>query len=287
MGSDQSTAFGHPSLSPSVGAHGTGLPARAWGLVRRRYEYFLVPVVLLVLLGVWRLVNQHSGLPAYLVPSPDDVWLRFQTLASNGTLWKHTRVTLLEASLGFAISFVFALVLGYLLTKAPLAERLVSPYLVAAQTVPLVALAPLLVTWFGFGLASKVVIGFVMVFFPMLVNTIVGIRMVKGEQRELMRSYSASALQVLSYLELPSALSVLFGGFKIGITTAMAGAMVGEYIASNQGLGYMVLYAKRIFDFPQVFVAIFVLVTIDVALFMGVTGMESVMLGGRRREETP
>ncbi len=257
---------------------------RAWKFIGRHYEYFLIPVFLFAVSLLWQFIQKYGHVPPYLVPGPVEVWGRFLSLLENGSLWQNTRVTLLEASVGFVSSFAFAAALGYVLGKVSLAEKLVSPYLVAAQTIPLVALAPLFAVWFGYGLTSKVVITFVMVFFPMLVNNIVGIKAVPMDKRELMRSYSASPWQVFAWLELPSAVPILFAGVKIGITMSVAGAMVGEYVGSSEGLAFMLLHAKQMFDFPQVFVTIFILAIIDIALFVGVSTLEGIVLANRRRE---
>lgn len=257
--------------------------SRAWKLISRHYEYLLIPVFIYAVSLVWQFIQKYGQVPAYLIPAPAAVWRQFLIVLGNGSLWDNARVTLLEAALGFVSSFTFAAVLGYLLGKVSLAEKVISPYLVAAQTVPLVALAPLFAVWFGYGLTSKVVITFVMVFFPMLVNNIVGIKAVPMDKRELMRSYSASPWQVFVWLELPSAIPILLAGVKIGITMSMAGAMVGEYVGSFEGLAFMLVHAKQTFDFPQIFVAIFVLMLVDVALFTGVSTLENVSLANRRR----
>lgn len=219
------------------------------------------------------------------MPAPASVWRKLQVVLEDGTLWRHTSVTLQETAYGFVGALIFAAMIGYLLAKSTWLEKLISPYLVAAQTVPLIALAPLLVIMLGFGLPSKVFIAFVIAFFPMLVNTIVGIRLVDEEQRELMRSYSASAWQVFARLEVPSALPLLLGGLKVGITLAISGAMVGEYVGARAGLGYMIVHSKESYDTPQVFVTIFAVMIVNVILFSAVTGLESILLASRKGAE--
>ncbi len=219
------------------------------------------------------------------MPAPSSVWRKLQVVLENGTLWRHTSVTLQETAYGFVGALIFAAIIGYILAKSTWLEKLISPYLVAAQTVPLIALAPLLVIMLGFGLPSKVFIAFVIAFFPMLVNTIVGIRLVDEEQRELMRSYSASAWQVFARLEVPSALPLLLGGLKVGITLAISGAMVGEYVGARAGLGYMIVHSKESYDTPQVFVTIFTVMIVNVILFSAVTGLESILLANRKGAE--
>ena len=252
----------------------------------QRSECLLVPIFLLLVFSVWQLLLELGDMPSFILPAPAAVWRKALIVLENGTLWRHTRVTMLEAFYGFVGSLIFAAVLGYILAKSRILEKLVSPYLVAAQTVPLIALAPLLVVWLGFGIASKVFIAFVIVFFPMLVNTIVGIRLVNEEQRELMRSYSASRWQVFAKLELASALPLLLGGLKIGITLAFTGAMVGEYVGARYGLGFMILHSKDKFDTAEVFVTIFALVIMNVILYGAVSALEGILLSGRTREKS-
>lgn len=254
--------------------------------IRKRHDYLLVPVFLLLVLGLWYLVINRSELPPYILPTPPAVWKKFLKTIQEGTLWEHTAFTMKEAGLGFLGAVIFASVMGYLLAKSPLLEKLISPYLVAAQTVPLIAIAPVLVVWLGFGIASKVFIALVIVFFPMLINVILGIKLVADDQRELMRSYSASFWQVFSLLELPSALPLLLSGLKIGITMAITGALVGEYVGAYKGLGFMILHSKQKFDTAEVFVTIFTLVLINVILYGVVSFLEGVLLAGRQRQES-
>lgn len=259
---------------------------RVGKFISDRFEYFLIPVFLGMFYGIWLLIIRYGGMAPYILPAPTAVWSNFIEVSQDGSLWKHTNFTMLESLVGFVLALIFASLLGYILAKSMFLEKLFSPYLVAAQTVPLIAIAPLLVIWLGFGIASKAFIVLVIVFFPMLINTIVGIRLVNEDQRELMRSYSASHWHVFSKLELPSALPVLLGGLKIGITIAITGALVGEYVGSSSGLGFMIMHAKQKFDTAEVFVAIFVLVIINVALYGGVSVLEGILLSGRRREES-
>lgn len=260
------------------------LENRSVKYVRKHFKYFLVPIFLAAMLGVWYLVIEIWDFPQYLVPPPPVVARKFIKVIENGSLLRHVRVTLTEASLGFIGALSIASIFGYVMAKSRFLERLVGPYLVAGQTVPLLAIAPVLIVWLGFGLASKVFIALVIVFFPMLVNVIIGIRLVNEDQRELMRSYSASPLQVFRLLEFPSALPVLLGALKIGVTTAISGAMVGEYVGSFNGIGFMIILAKNNLDTPGVFVTIIVLVVLNVSLYSIVTLIENVLLSGRKRD---
>jgi NitT/TauT family transport system permease protein len=251
--------------------------------VRWRLEVLLVPVAMVVLVGLWSLVARIGGYASYLLPSPAQVWVRFLKVAADGTLWYHTSVTLLEILGGLALGLTAATLLGYLLAKSPLIERFLSPYIVASQSVPIVALAPLLIVWFGFGLLSKVLVSALTIFFPVLITTIVGLRSVEEDLMDLMRSLQASRWQIFRYLEVPAALPVLLGGLKVGVTLSVIGAVVGEFAQSDRGLGFLVNLANRgLFDTPLMFVALFVLMTIALGLYGIVSAMEAVLLRWKR-----
>jgi NitT/TauT family transport system permease protein len=245
-------------------------------LARRRLEIVLVPVGMAAFLGLWALVGYVGGYPAFLLPTPGQVWARFVAVAGDGTLWYHTSVTLVEILGGLALGLTAATVLGYLLAKFKPVERFLSPYIVASQSVPIVALAPLLIVWFGFGLFSKMLVCALTIFFPVLINTIVGLRSVEENLADLMRSLQANRWQTFRYLEVPAALPVLLGGLKVGVTLSVIGAVVGEFAQSDRGLGFLVNLANRgLFDTPLMFVALFVLMTIALGLYGLVSGAEA------------
>lgn len=215
----------------------------------------------------WWLIARYGGLPAFILPSPADVWTRFLRALVSGELARHTGATLLEVSLGLFSGAIFATMLGYVLAKSRMLEQILSPYLVASQAVPLVAIAPLLVLWFGPGIFSKILICGLIVFFPVLVNTVVGIRAVPPAYYDLMRSLHASRGQILRYLEIPAALPIFFGGLRIGATLSVIGAVVGELVGANTGLGVLINIGRGTFDTPMVFVAVFTLVALALFLY--------------------
>ena len=156
-------------------------------------QRWLLPLVSLFLfLGIWQLLYTLLGLPAFILPSPFMVWTKFLEVFWNGIWWHNTSYTLLELALGLFFGSVIASILGYILSKTPVLEKLASPFLVASQSVPVVAIAPLIIIWFGPGLFSKVLICALTVFFPVLVNVLVGMRQVSQDLRELMDSFKAS-----------------------------------------------------------------------------------------------
>lgn len=257
------------------------LPARA-GRRLLRIDLALVPLALGMFLLTWDLLVRWRDYPAFFLPSPARVWTRFLALAGDGTLALHARVTLTEIFGGLALGLTVATVIGYGLAKSPLLERILSPYIVASQAVPIVALAPLLVVWFGAGWPSKVLVCALTVFFPALVNTIVGIRSVEPDLRALMRSLQSTRWQTFVLLEAPAALPVLFGGLKVSVTLAVIGAVVGEFVGADRGLGFLVNLARGILDTPMLFVALFVLVGIALALYSAVALIEYAVLRWQR-----
>jgi NitT/TauT family transport system permease protein len=252
-------------------------------MARRHLEILLVPVAMVALLGGWHLVARLGDYPAYLLPLPRQVLERFVAVAGDGTLWYHTSITLVEIVGGLALGLAAATLLGYLLAKSPLVERFLSPYIVASQSVPIVALAPLLIVWFGFGLLPKVLVCALTIFFPVLINTIVGLRSVEGDLMDLMRSLQASRWQIFRFLEMPAALPVFLGGLKVGVTLSVIGAVVGEFAQADRGLGFLVNLANRgLFDTPLMFVALFVLMTIALGLYGVVSALEALLLSWQR-----
>ena len=241
-------------------------------------SFWIALLSLLLALTGWQLAVYFTDLPAFILPSPADVWTRFARSLADGSLLRHTSVTLLEVLLGLLMGTATATVLGYLLAKSRLLERLLAPYLVASQAVPIVAIAPLLVIWFGPGIFSKVLICALIVFFPVLVNTVVGVREVPSALRDLMRSLRATRWQTLRYLEIPAALPIFLGGLRIGAALSVIGAVVGEFVGSDRGLGFLINVGRGQYDTALVFVAIFALIVLALVLYGIVAWLENYLL---------
>jgi len=222
---------------------------------------------LLAGLLAWWTVARYSGLPSFILPSPGQVWTRFLRTLSDGSLFFHAGVTLFEILTGLFIGALMATILGYFVAKSRALERVLSPYLVASQAVPLVAIAPLLVIWFGPGIFSKILICALIVFFPVLVNTVVGVRAVPMALHNLMHSLRATRGQILLKLEIPAALPVFLGGLRVGATLSVIGAVVGELVGADMGLGFLINVGRGQYDTALVFVAIFALVALALSLY--------------------
>lgn len=249
------------------------LPAwRSW--LRTNVALLLAPVIIGLGLLAWEGLVRWQAYPSFILPSPLIVWTKFLTMVSDGTLTRHTLVTLFEIAVGLFFGVSVACTLGYVLGKNRLIEQLLAPYIVASQSIPIVAIAPLLVIWLGSGVISKILVCALITFFPMLINTIVGIRNVDADQYALMRSLRATRWQMFTLLELPAALPVLFSGLKLSVILAVVGAVVGEFVGADVGLGFLINLARGVLDTPMIFVAIFCLVVIAQLLYIIVVLLE-------------
>jgi NitT/TauT family transport system permease protein len=246
---------------------------------------WLIILSFLIALLVWQLAVWFGSFPAFILPSPTQVGARFLQTIVDGSLLHNALVTLVEVLAGLALGVSVATVLGYLLARSIPLERILSPYIVASQSIPIVAIAPLLVIWFGPGLSSKVLICALIVFFPVLVNTVVGVRSVPEDLRDLMRSLQATRWQTLKSLEMPAALPVFLGGLRIGATLSVIGAVVGEFVGAKSGLGYMVNVGRGLFDTALVFVAVFTLIAMALILYGLVSLIEHHLLSWQQRPE--
>jgi NitT/TauT family transport system permease protein len=244
----------------------------------------IVPVaaMLAVALIAWKVIVIVGGLPVFILPPPEVVAARFVRAWTDGTIPPHFGATLQEVILGFLVGAGLALVIGYGLARSVLVGRLLSPYLVAAQATPILALAPLLALWFGAGLLSKVVICSLIVFFPVAVATMVGVRSVDANLLELGRSLRATRRQVVATLEIPAALPSILGGMRVGVTLAVVGAIVGEWAGADRGLGVLVNLARgSLFDIPLLFATLVTIALLGVALYVVVVLVERLLLRAR------
>jgi NitT/TauT family transport system permease protein len=247
-----------------------------------RAAWFSVVAAFVVFVVSWKVIVVVSGLPPFILPAPETVAERFVSAWADGTVWPHFEATMIEIGLGFVVGATVALVVGYALARSVVFERLASPYLVAAQAVPILVLAPLFVVWFGSGLLSKVIICALIVFFPVAIATMVGIRSVDARLLELGRSLRATPRQILTTLEIPAALPNIFGGLRVGVTLAVVGAVVGEWAGANQGLAVLINLARAsLFDIPLMFATLLTIALVGVALYLVVVVVEHRLVGAR------
>jgi NitT/TauT family transport system permease protein len=248
----------------------------------RRATIVPVAAMLAMALIAWKAIVVVGGLPVFILPPPEVVGARFVRAWTDGTIPPHFGATLQEVVLGFVVGAGLALVIGYGLARSVLVGRLLSPYLVAAQATPILALAPLLALWFGAGLLSKVVICSLIVFFPVAVATMVGVRSVDAGLLELGRSLRATRRQIVATLEIPAALPSILGGMRVGVTLAVVGAIVGEWAGADRGLGVLVNLARgSLFDIPLMFATLLTIALLGVVLYGLVVLAERRLVGPR------
>ena len=237
-----------------------------------------VLITIALFLLIWEGFVLLLDLPSFILPTPAQVGERLLRAISDGSLLYHSAATLLEVVSGLICGVFFASLMGYALAKSKFLENVLQPFLVASQAVPTVAIAPLLVIWFGSGISSKVLICALTVFFPVLVNTVVGLRAVPDNLRDLMKSLHATPWQMLHLLELPAALPVLLGGLRIGATLSVIGAVVGELVSSDRGLGFLINVGRGQYDTALVFVGVLSLVFLALAMYSLVLWAEKRLL---------
>ncbi|HLY35641.1 MAG TPA: ABC transporter permease [Candidatus Limnocylindria bacterium] len=233
-------------------------------------------------LVLWKLLVVLGGYPAFVLPAPEVVAARLVRAFADGTIEPHLWATLVEIAIGFAIGAGLAIVVGYLLARSHLIERILSPYLVAAQATPILALAPLITLWFGTGLLSKVIICALIVFFPVAVATMVGVRSVDRQLLEMGRAFRATRAQVLLKLEVPGALPSIFGGIRVGATLAVIGAIIGEWAGGETGLGVLINLARgSLFDTPLLFATLVTIAAMGVTFYLAIAAIEHRVVGER------
>ena len=238
---------------------------------------------------IWKLVIAIFDVSPFVLPQPEDVLGGVRDLVSSNGFWSDVRVTLTETLVGFAIALVLGIGLGTLLGRVVWLEQALRPVIVASQVVPKVALIPLFIIWFGFGITSKIIIVALLSFFPILLNVILGVRSVDAGQRDVMRSLNARRWQTFRRLEYPSTLPYILAGMEVGIVFAVVGAVVGEYLGGDQGLGYRIVTSLNNLEAETLFAVIFVLTLFGFLLYLAVVIAQAIpdplaRLGDRQHE---
>lgn len=263
-------------------------PGAADPATRERLVNLALPLVAVVaVLLVWAAAVRMFAIPDYLLPAPQDVAVRvvkeWRLLAKDGAF------TLMSVLIGFVASVAIGVPLAFGIVLSRSVERISMPFLVMSQTIPKVAIAPILVVWLGFGILPKIAIVFLISFFPIVVSTVVGLKSVESDMIDLVRSMGARTAKIMLRVRGPSALPQMFAGFKIAICLAVVGAIVGEFVGSDKGLGYLLLTSTGSLDGTLVWSALFVLIAMGVTLFGIVTKIERLAIPWHvsiRAEET-
>lgn len=249
--------------------------------VRRRRSLFKMrgllwittPVILFVFIGLWKAYTVVSGVSPLVLPPPEDVGRALVELAGQPMVWEATYVTFYETVVGFALAAAVGVTLGIVLGKAKILERILSPFLVATQVVPKVAIVPLLLLWFGFGLSSKIFMAAIIAFFVMMQNTILGVRSIEPGHRDLMRVIRAPWWKRVISLDIPSSLPYVLTGVELGMVFAITGAIVGEYLGGDQGLGALATVLLASLRTDQLFAVVIIMTLLGFLLYAVVAGV--------------
>ena len=235
-------------------------------------------VAIVVTVIVWKLVIAIFDVSPFVLPQPEDVLSGVKDLVNSKGFWDDVRTTLTETLVGFFIALVLGIALGTLLGRVVWLEQALRPVIVASQVVPKVALIPLFIIWFGFGITSKIIIVALLSFFPILLNVILGVRSVDTGHRDVMRSINASRWQTFRRLEYPSTLPYILAGMEVAIIFAVIGAIVGEYLGGDQGLGYQIVTSLNNLEAERLFAVIFCLTLFGFILYLAVVALKRFLI---------
>ncbi len=227
-------------------------------------------------LGAWEASVRLANVADWMLPPPSAIFA--ELYQSRALLWTHTLVTLQEVLIGFAVALTLGVSLALGIAFSRLVQRSVYPFVIASQTVPVIAIAPLLLIWVGYGMTPKVIVVALICFFPIVVNMVDGLKSVDADMVKMMKTFGASRWQIFSKLQVPSSLPFLFSGVKIAVAVSVIGAVIGEWVGASQGLGYLMTRSIPQFQTERVFAAIFILAVMGVMLFVIAAVVERVSL---------
>ena len=254
-------------------------PGRFSLLMRTRPEIVLAPLLLVVVVLAWEYGVIWLDVPTYILPPPSRIafamWQGLDAgIFDRGGYWLHAGVTVAEVLLGFFIGSGVGLILGTVISQFRILEATLRVYLVAIQSLPKVALAPIIVMWFGFGLTSKVVIICLLTFFPLLITSMAGFKAVDAERLELMRALGARPWQIFWKVRFPSALPYIFAGLDMAAVLAVVGAVVGEFVGAQRGLGTLILSMNAQMDTAGTFSVFIILAIVGVVMYQAMRIIE-------------
>jgi NitT/TauT family transport system permease protein len=241
------------------------------------------------ILAIWQLIILGFAPPEWLFPGPLTVWEKALELWQLEALQPHIKVTAIEVFSGYLIGVSLAFSCAYPISQLPALEKWLMPYLIAANSMPLVAFAPLLLLWFGSGIGTKIIVTALIVFFPMITATIAAFHQQHPMALRLMRALRASKWQRFRFVELPSAVPGILAGLKITAPLAVVGAVVGEFLGAEQGLGHLIMEANGLLDTAQLFIALILLALLGTLSYSLILGLEAILIGPwhlRRRRKS-
>jgi ABC-type nitrate/sulfonate/bicarbonate transport system permease component len=245
-------------------------------MARAATRWLLPSVIVLSLLSIWEVAVGLLDVPRWLLPPPSAIVE--ELIAGRVLLWEHTLVTLKEVLAGFGLSLGVGILLAIAIAYSRILERSIYPFVIASQTIPIIAIAPLLLIWVGYGMLPKVIVVALICFFPIVVNMVDGLKAVDPDMVNMMRTLGASKWQVFTKLQVPTSLPFLFSGTKIAVAVSVIGAVIGEWVGASAGLGYLMVLSVPYFLTQRVFAAIFILSVMGITLFVTVAILERLLL---------
>lgn len=253
-----------------------------WHLGGRAAPWLSPLAVIVAVLVIWETCTVVFDIPRWLLPSPTGI-VR-ELLASWAMFLSHTWITMQETLLGFALSLASGVLLSVLIAYSRTFERSLYPFVIASQTIPIIAIAPLLLIWLGYGVGPKVIVVALIAFFPIVVNTVDGLKSADNDMINMMRTLGANKWQIFTKVQVPTSLPFLFSGIRVAVAVSVIGAVIGEWVGSSQGLGYLMIRSKAQFLTERVFAAIFILSLMGIGLFLMVGLVERYVIPWHRRE---
>lgn len=247
-------------------------------LIKSHLPWFTTPALLILFIAVWHYYVIVFEVSKFILPTPRAVLDGIIELLTTESTLRHAWITMYETLVGFFFASIIGVFGGAILGKIPWLERTLNPFVVATQVVPKVALVPLFIVWFGFGPESKIIIAAVLAFFPILTNTLFGVKSIDLGHRDVMTSLNANHWQTFWALELPSALPAILAGMEVGIVLAVIGAVVGEYLGGSQGLGYLAVATLNAYEVDLLFGVITLLTTLGFILYLAVVGARRLII---------
>lgn len=277
LSTDTSTTRTGTAPPPLDDSAGLPAPLRKW----LRPDSFYPWIALVALVAIWQVVVGLGHVEQFVLPAPTDIWKA--GWANHSVLLRQSWWTLGETVLGFLVSAVVGIILAILIMISRTFGRIVYPLLVSSQAIPKVAIAPLFIIWMGFGLEMRILVVFIVAFFPVVVNTALGLGSVDDDLVQMCRSTGASTLQVFMKIRFPYAAPGIFSGLKVAVSLSVVGAIVSEFVGGNTGLGALLIEAQGNFEIPLMFADLVLLAVMGVLLFYLVEVLEVLLLKLRTR----
>ena len=247
---------------------------RVANAARERPELILSPILFVIIVGGWELIVRILEVPRIVLPAPSAIVRSLYNIATEGELLRHFGITLYETVAGFFLGGITGLLLGALVSQYRIVEKTLYPYIVAFQTLPKVAIAPIIIIWAGYGYSSKIIITAMIAFFPLLVNTIAGLHSTEPEYVEMLSAFTASKWQIFRMVKVPMALPFIFAGLDIAGVLSVIGAIVGEFVGARAGLGYLILIRNFNLDMPGVFAILIVLSMMGIGIHLIISWLQ-------------